>query len=524
MTTIRFAAALGVTAVAAAMGFTIATPHQATAAAVEQVCATTCTTADVQAAVDAVDEGGVVEFLGDYDATSIVNIFGSKSFTIEGNGHTLKAVGSWSINNSNNALFLVYSTGHQTFQNLTMDSNNIVRYTINQWQSGDTLVRNATLLNGTMYGMLVNGGRSEVDNVTTAGNRYSGVNLSKHPFQGTAYPTEFTVGTIVSYDETTYGTTVAGMVTAGTSFRQFITVDNAGLTTVHDPLGQFDILDQNIFGTHRHVYRMKNIVIDPQVVLTDISTRAWSIDKAILDTQLVDATTGETTVTYGVSVTEGASTQAQTLTGTVGFENSRITPSGAVTLDVALDGVACTVDQPFSTIGATSTETATFECALVGGVTPAAVSFTLTEGSQLDWAQSLTSADTAWSAQTSIVNDTVEITDSAYSFPDGWSLAWLGTRAAAEVQTYDVTLTDGECLTNTATLTGSDLSLDATTAEVCAPAAVPAVDDADDTDSTVEAAEDDELAPSGLEDSGVAVAAALMIVAGAALIRRHARA
>lgn len=132
------------------------------------------TTLDDALAADG--ENNTIVLLKNLDVTA--QIYVTKSVTIEGAGHTIKAnnTNGWATDNSNKHLLNIQNTSNVTVQNLTLDSNN--QACGNQaFNATDVTFTNVTMKKSPNAGLLVNRSTVIANNLTTSDNIWGGVNV-----------------------------------------------------------------------------------------------------------------------------------------------------------------------------------------------------------------------------------------------------------------------------------------------------------------------------------------------------------
>lgn len=128
------------------------------------------------AALEAATEGNnTIVLLKDLEVAAQINV--TKSVTIEGAGHTIKANNaSWLTENSNKHLLNIQNTSNVTVQNLTLDSNK--QACGNQaFNATDVTFTNVTMKNSLNAGLLVNRSEVTANGLTTSDNVWGGVNV-----------------------------------------------------------------------------------------------------------------------------------------------------------------------------------------------------------------------------------------------------------------------------------------------------------------------------------------------------------
>ncbi len=130
-------------------------------------------------------EGDTIELLKgiEVDVSAVSENGGAitidKKVTLDGNGKTIKAV--WADKQDTDAAkkaTLLLLTGEVTVQDLTVDSNGVIRHGVQAYgESADVELSNVTIKNSAWYGLVVNNGGSVVaTDLNTTGNQW-GVNV-----------------------------------------------------------------------------------------------------------------------------------------------------------------------------------------------------------------------------------------------------------------------------------------------------------------------------------------------------------
>ena len=138
------------------------------------------------AALEAATEGNnTIVLLKDLEVAAQINV--TKSVTIEGAGHTIKADNaSWLTGNSDKHLLNIQDTSNVTVQNLTLDSNN--QACGNQaFNATDVTFTNVTMKKSPNAGLLVNRSTVTANNLTTSDNAWGGVNVDPKAANGTLH-------------------------------------------------------------------------------------------------------------------------------------------------------------------------------------------------------------------------------------------------------------------------------------------------------------------------------------------------
>ena len=131
--------------------------------------------ADLDTALAAAGVDNTIVLLKDLEVAAQINV--TKSVTIEGAGHTIKANNTkgWATDNSIKHLLNIVAS-NVTVQNLTLDSNN--QACGNQAYSATNVAFNDVIMvNSKAAGLTVNRSTVTAENLTTSGNTWGGVNV-----------------------------------------------------------------------------------------------------------------------------------------------------------------------------------------------------------------------------------------------------------------------------------------------------------------------------------------------------------
>lgn len=131
--------------------------------------------ANLADALAANGENNTIVLLKDLEVAAQINV--TKSVTIEGAGHTIKAnnTNGWATDNSNKHLLNIVAS-NVTVRNLTLDSNN--QACGNQAYSATNVAFNDVIMvNSKAAGLTVNRSTVTAKNLTTSGNTWGGVNV-----------------------------------------------------------------------------------------------------------------------------------------------------------------------------------------------------------------------------------------------------------------------------------------------------------------------------------------------------------
>ena len=141
--------------------------------------------ANLADALAANGENNTIVLLKDFDVTTQINV--TKSVTIEGAGHTIKANNaSWLTDNSNKHLLNIQNTSNVIIKNLTLDSNNHACGNQAFNATGVTFT-NVTMKKSLNAGLLVNRSTVTANNLTTSDNTWGGVNVDPKADNGTLH-------------------------------------------------------------------------------------------------------------------------------------------------------------------------------------------------------------------------------------------------------------------------------------------------------------------------------------------------
>ena len=131
--------------------------------------------ANLDTALAADGENNTIVLLKNLDVTA--QIYVTKSVTIEGAGHTIKAnnTNGWATDNSNKHLLNIVAS-NVTVQNLTLDSNNQA-YGNQAYSATGVAFNDVTMVNSKGAGLTVNRSTVTANNLTTSDNAWGGVNV-----------------------------------------------------------------------------------------------------------------------------------------------------------------------------------------------------------------------------------------------------------------------------------------------------------------------------------------------------------
>lgn len=118
---------------------------------------------------------GIWSLEGDCSSSSQINV--PANTTVEGNGYTISPTFS-KTDNSNNSTIGIIEADNVTINNLTIDGTlGTDLHGINAVSSENVSLNDVTLLNNDRTGLVVNGSTVTVDNITTGGNGWHGINV-----------------------------------------------------------------------------------------------------------------------------------------------------------------------------------------------------------------------------------------------------------------------------------------------------------------------------------------------------------
>ena len=131
--------------------------------------------ANLDTALAAEGENYTIVLLKDLDVAAQINV--TKSVTIEGAGHTIKAnnINGWATDNSIKHLLNIVAS-NVTVQNLTLDSNNQA-YGNQAYSATGVAFNDVTMVNSKGAGLTVNQSTVTAENLTTSSNIWGGVNV-----------------------------------------------------------------------------------------------------------------------------------------------------------------------------------------------------------------------------------------------------------------------------------------------------------------------------------------------------------
>jgi hypothetical protein len=152
---------------------------------------------DIQLGIDSVAPGGKVVLWSDFTIGQQINI--RKECIIEGNGHTIYSNFDKAGDNSNNSAFGLYGN-NIVLKDLIIDgSSGVDLHGITTYVASDLLLKNISTINNPNAGIIVNGSTVTLENITTAGNGWYGINVDQG-YNVTA-PSELTILGMSSHDE-----------------------------------------------------------------------------------------------------------------------------------------------------------------------------------------------------------------------------------------------------------------------------------------------------------------------------------
>ncbi|MFH2118639.1 MAG: Ig-like domain-containing protein [Candidatus Paceibacterota bacterium] len=155
--------------------------------------------ATLQEAIDGAIDGDTIELASNISVSQEINI--STTLTIDGKGFTLTSPFT-KTDNSNNSAIGIHGTNNVTIKNLIVDgAGGTDLHGINIYVSTNILLDNVTAKNY-KSGIVVNGSTVTVNNVTTSGNSWHGINVDLG--DGVISPAVLTVNGYSSHDDTTH--------------------------------------------------------------------------------------------------------------------------------------------------------------------------------------------------------------------------------------------------------------------------------------------------------------------------------
>ena len=143
--------------------------------------------ANLDTALAADGENNTIVLLKDLDVTAQINV--TKSVTIEGAGHTIKAnnTNGWATDNSIKHLLNIQdTTSNVIIKNLTLDSNNQA-YGNQAYSATGVAFNDVTMVNSKGAGLTVNRSTVTANNLTTSNNTWGGVNVDPKADNGTLH-------------------------------------------------------------------------------------------------------------------------------------------------------------------------------------------------------------------------------------------------------------------------------------------------------------------------------------------------
>lgn len=156
--------------------------------------------ATLQAAIDAAPAGSTVELLKSITVTEQIDVDQFRAMTIDGNGYTITASGTWSAESYSKHLLSVVSN-NVTVTDLTLDCGDsaVNAWGLVVWQCTGVALNDVTVSNvsdSTPYaGLTINGAAVTAENLSVDKGKYGSINLDAKGY--TENPTSLTVtGTI----------------------------------------------------------------------------------------------------------------------------------------------------------------------------------------------------------------------------------------------------------------------------------------------------------------------------------------
>ena len=194
VTNFAFAFVLAISSIAAAGPFVFSQRANAVSGT-QTVCATGCNFNDLQAAIDAIDDGSTIELRGDLTTTGEVVI--NKPLTLRGLGHTISPNFAFVANWDDNSVIEIIGTTGVTINNLTIEgSGGTELHGINVYEATAS-INNTRSLNNDKSGVVVNRSNVTLAGVATSGNAWHGVNADT----SNGIPTTLTVKQAMAHDE-----------------------------------------------------------------------------------------------------------------------------------------------------------------------------------------------------------------------------------------------------------------------------------------------------------------------------------
>jgi len=122
-------------------------------------------------------EAGVWKLTADCTSTAQINI--PVGTTVEGNGYTISA-GFTKTDNTNNAVIGIINADNVSIRNFTIEgAGGTQLHGVNVYSSSAVVLKDVTVKNNDRSGLVVNGSSVTVENLSTSGNGWNGVNVAQ---------------------------------------------------------------------------------------------------------------------------------------------------------------------------------------------------------------------------------------------------------------------------------------------------------------------------------------------------------
>lgn len=156
-------------------------------AATSAICNTGCDSSAIDTILTNASNNDVLTLEGDITLTKEMKL--TKTLTINGNGHSINAGFIKSTSNGNAAINLLAANG-VVLNNLTVNNEGGMQlHGINSFKGSATL-NSVTISNFSNYGLVVNGSNVAVNNISTSGNGWGGIDVDQ---SSTTNPAALTV-------------------------------------------------------------------------------------------------------------------------------------------------------------------------------------------------------------------------------------------------------------------------------------------------------------------------------------------
>ena len=159
------------------------------------VCAGGCDSAQIDAALAATVAGDTINLDGDVTLTKEIKI--DKQITLNGNGHSINATFANSSLNGGAAINLLNAPGAVISNVLIKNVGGTSLHGINAFKGTATL-NAVSISNFAKYGLVVNGADVTVNNISTSGNAWGGVDVDQ---SSTSNPAKLTVNGVSSHTD-----------------------------------------------------------------------------------------------------------------------------------------------------------------------------------------------------------------------------------------------------------------------------------------------------------------------------------